>query len=103
LSTPGQNPVPKRILVQENCVECGRPVGGNPEPFESADNKPLAPGNSQFQLEMPNEIQHQNPLRCEACRLAHHSRWADRKRQLPWLATLAILLLIWVAWNLLRN
>ena len=72
MAAPNPNPVPKRILIQESCVECGHPIAAVPRPFEESGKKPLAPGNSQFQMELPNEIQHQNPLRCEECRTAHH-------------------------------
>ena len=103
MAAPNPNPIPKRILIQESCIECGRPILAAPRPFEKPGKKPLAPGNSQFQMELPNEIQHQNPLRCVECRMAHQSRWKNRKRQLPWLVSLAVLLLIWVAWNLLSK
>ena len=102
MSSTHNSPVPNRIEVHENCVDCGRPIDFDPSPFEGVKKKPLAPGNSAFQVSMPDEAQHQRPIRCEACRISHHNKWDRRKRQLPWLITVAVLLLGLSLWLLLR-
>ena len=83
-------------------MDCGRSIDFDPRPFEGVKKKPLAPGNSAFQLEMPDEVQHKPPVRCEACRIAHRHKWERRKRQLPWLIAVAVLLLGLSLWLLLK-
>ena len=83
-------------------MDCGRSIDFDPRPFEGVKKKPLAPGNSAFQLEMPDEVQHKPPVRCEACRIAHRHKWDRRKRQLPWLIAVAVLLLGLSLWLLLK-
>ena len=83
-------------------MDCGRSIDFDPRPFEEVKKKPLAPGNSAFQLEMPDEVQHKPPVRCEACRIAHRHKWDRRKRQLPWLIAVAVLLLGLSLWLLLK-
>ena len=90
------------IDVHESCVDCGRSIDFDPRPFEGVKKKPLAPGNSAFQLEMPDEVQHKPPVRCEACRIAHRHKWDRRKRQLPWLIGVAVLMLGLSLWLLLK-
>ena len=82
-------------------MDCERSIDFDARPFEGVKKKPLAPGNSRFQLEMPDEVQHKRPVRCEACRIAHHEKWERRKRQLPWLIAVAVLLLGLSLWLLL--
>ena len=83
-------------------MDCGRSIDFDPRPFEGVKKKPLAPGNSAFQLEMPDEVQHKPPVRCEACRIAHRHKWERRKRQLPWLIAVAVLMLGLSLWLLLK-
>ena len=83
-------------------MDCGRTSDFNPRPFVEVKKKPLAPGNSAFQLAMPDEVQHKRPVRCEPCRIAHHVKWERRKRQLPWLIALAVLLVGFSLWLLLK-
>ena len=83
-------------------MDCGRSIDFDPRPIEGVKKKPLAPGNSAFQLEMPDEVQHKPPVRCEACRIAHRHKWDRRKRQLPWLIAVAVLLLGLSLWLLLK-
>ena len=52
-----------RIDVHESCVDCGRSINFDSQPFEGVKKKPLAPGNSAFQSEMPDEVQHKPPVR----------------------------------------
>jgi len=44
MSQGSANPVPERITIKGNCVECGCPLGAEPAPFEGSKSKPLAPG-----------------------------------------------------------
>ena len=83
-------------------MDCGRSIDFDPRPFEGVKIKPLAPGNSAFQLDMPDEVQHKPPVRCEPCRIAHLHKWERRKRQLPWLIGVAVLLLGLSLWQLLK-
>jgi len=92
-----------KIDVHEGCVDCGRGINFDPRPFVEVKKKPLAPGNSAFQLEMPDEVQHLKPVRCEPCRIAHTLKWERRKRQLPWLIAVAVLLLGLSLWLLLKS
>ena len=84
-------------------MDCGRSIDFDPRPFEGVKKKPLAPGNSAFQLEMPDEVQHKPPIRCEPCRIAHTNKWDRRKRQLPWLIGVAVLMLGLSLWLLLKG
>jgi hypothetical protein len=84
-------------------VDCGRAIDFDPRPFEGVKKKPLAPGNSAFQMEMPYEVQYLKPIRCEPCRIAHTLKWERRKRQLPWLIAMAVLLLGLSLWLLLKS
>ena len=83
-------------------MDCGRAIDFDPRPFEGMKKKPLAPGNSAFQLEMPDEVQHKPPVRCKECRITHRHKWERRKRQLPWLISVAVLLLGLSLWLLLK-
>jgi hypothetical protein len=76
MTTPS-NPLPSHIVVHGNCVDCGRPVEFDPTPFSGAPAKPLAPGNTRLHMEMPDEMQHKRPERCEECKLAHHMKLAN--------------------------
>ena len=86
--------------MKGNCVDCGCPVGAEPVPYEGGEAKPLAPGNSSFQIELPDEAQHQPVARCEPCRLKHREKWEGRRKQLPWLIAMAIVALVYVVWLL---
>ncbi|MDE2682490.1 MAG: hypothetical protein OSB29_14145 [Verrucomicrobiota bacterium] len=96
------NPVLDHIVIHENCVDCGRPVEFNPTAFTGAAAKPLAPGNTRLHMELPDEMQHKHPERCEECKLAHYMKWQARKKQLPWLIALAAGLLALAGWVLLK-
>ena len=103
MATP-RNPVPAHIVVHGNCVNCGRPLEFDPTPFNSgnASAKPLAPGNTRLHMELPDEMQHKRPERCEDCKLAHHIKWQARRKQLPWLIALAAGLLALAGWIFLK-
>ena len=94
------NPVPSHIVVHGNCVDCGRPVEFDPTPFTEAAAKPLAPGNTHLHMELPDEVQHKSPERCESCKLAHYVKWQARKKKLPWLIALVVGLLALAGWLL---
>jgi len=100
MSQGSANPVPERITIKGNCVECGCPLGAEPAPFEGSKSKPLAPGNSSFQIELPDEAQHQRVARCKPCRLKHREKWETRRRQLPWLIALAAACVAYAVWLL---
>jgi len=53
-------------------------------------------------MELPDEAQHKRPERCEECKLAHYMKWQTRRKQLPWLITLAAGLLALAGWVLLK-
>ena len=74
----------------------------NARPFTSGTTKPLAPGNTRLHMELPNEAQHKRPERCEERKLAHYMKWQARRKQLPWLITLAAGLLALAGWVLLK-
>ncbi len=103
MSATRNSPLPSRIEVHENCVNCGRPIDFDPSPFEGVKKKPLAPGNSAFQVSLPDEMQHNRPVRCDACQMAHSKKWNSRKRLLPWLITIIVLLIMLGLWLLLRG
>ena len=90
------------IDIQESCIDCGRSLEFDPRPFKGVKDKPLAPGNTRRQMGLPDEMQHQRPVRCESCRTAHSEKWARRKRQLPWLIAFAMILLALALWLLLK-
>ena len=91
-----------RIDLQESCIDCGRSLEFDPRPFEGVKQKPLAPGNSRLQMKLPDEMQHQRPVRCETCRNAHREKWEWRKRQLPWLIAIVVVLLGASLWLIFR-
>ncbi len=97
------SPLPKRIVVHGNCVDCGQPLAASPVPFAEKSNKPLAPGNTRLQMEMPDEAQHKSPERCEKCKLGHYQKWQSRRKQLPWLVALAVVLVVLVGWMVFRS
>ena len=96
------NPVPDHIVVHGNCVDCGRPVEFDPTPFTGAAAKPLAPGNTRLHMELPDEMQHKHPERCEECKLAHFVKWQAQRKQLPWLIALAVGSLALAGWLVLK-
>ena len=96
------NPVPDHIVVHGNCVDCGRPVDFDARPFTGAGAKPLAPGNTRLHMELPDEMQHKHPERCEECKLAHFVKWQARRNQLPWLIALAVGSLALAGWLVLK-
>ena len=96
------NPVPDHIMVHGNCVDCGRPVDFDARPFTGAGAKPLAPGNTRLHMELPDEMQHKHPERCEECKLAHFVKWQARRKQLPWLIALAVGSLALAGWLVLK-
>jgi hypothetical protein len=96
------NPVPSHIVVHGNCVDCGRPVEFDARPFTGAGAKPLAPGNTRLHMELPDEMQHKHPERCEECKLAHFVKWQARRKQLPWLIALAAGSLALAGWLVLK-
>ena len=96
------NPLPSHIVVHGNCVDCGRPVEFDARPFTSGAAKPLAPGNTRLHMGLPDEAQHKRPERCEERKLAHYMKWQARRKQLPWLITLAAGLLALAGWVLLK-
>ena len=96
------NPVPDHIVVHGNCVDCGRPVDFDARPFTGAGAKPLAPGNTRLHMELPDEMQHKHPERCEECKLAHFVKWQARRKQLPWLIALAVGSLALAGWLVLK-
>ena len=95
-------PVPDHIVVHGNCVDCGRPVEFDPTPFTGAAAKPLAPGNTRLHMELPDEMQHKHPERCEECKLTHFVKWQARRKQLPWLIALAVGSLALAGWLVLK-
>ena len=88
------------IDVHESCVDYGRSIDFDPRPFEGVKKKPLAPGNTRLHMELPDEVQHKSPERCESCKLAHYVKWQARKKQLPWLIALVVGLLALAGWLL---
>lgn len=100
--TASSNPVPDHIVVHGNCVDCGRPVEFDARPFTGAGAKPLAPGNTRLHMELPDEMQHKHPERCEECKLAHFVKWQARRKQLPWLIALAVGSLALAGWLVLK-
>ena len=71
-------------------------------PFTGAPAKPLAPGNTRLHMELPDEMQHKHPERCEECKLAHFVKWQARRKQLPWLIALAVGSLALAGWLVLK-